>query len=193
MAEQGSRATRYIDQNRVRKVRLTTVPDDPASGDLLAQQPYKQVPVTSGPGLRHLPVKHPSEVLFGREFQAPNHDHAPARLEKLVGLIDLEGTHGVKCMVVNLAVGNRTKDDGVLGDDVVERQYSGTVINDVREPAHGLAASSSRHSWRSSFMSAVPSSAAVQNASRVVCAAAAESDVGCSDAGMAEPFSDELC
>ena len=110
--------------------------DDSASGHLLAQQPYEQVPVTLGPGLRHLPVQHPSEVLFGRQFQAPNDDHAPTRFEELISFINLEGTHGVECMMVDLPVGKRTKDDGVLNKDVVERQDAGAVVNDLGEPAH---------------------------------------------------------
>jgi hypothetical protein len=112
------------------------VPDDPPAGYVLAQEPYEQVPVTPGPGLWHLAVKHPSEVLFGRQFQAPNDDHAPTRFEELISFINLEGTHGVECMMVDLPVGKRTKDDGVLNKDVVERQDAGAVVNDLGEPAH---------------------------------------------------------
>jgi hypothetical protein len=49
------------------------------------------VSVTRGPGLRQLPIAHPSEILFSRELQEPDDDHAPAGLKEFVGLIDLEG------------------------------------------------------------------------------------------------------
>ena len=78
---------------------------------MVTRQPYEHVPVTACPGLRHLPVKHSSEVVFGGQFQPTNDDHAPTRLEELVGLIDLEGTYGAECMVLDLAVVNGAESD----------------------------------------------------------------------------------
>ena len=59
------------------------------------------------PRLRHLPVEHSSKVVFGRQFQPTNDDHAPTRLKELVGLIDLERTNRAERMVVDLAVRER--------------------------------------------------------------------------------------
>ena len=60
-----------------------TLADHPPSGYVVTPQPYEHVPVPASPGLRHLPVKHSSEVVFGRQLQPTNEDHAPTRLEEL--------------------------------------------------------------------------------------------------------------
>jgi hypothetical protein len=115
-----------------------TGPEDSPSGHMLARQSYEHGSVTSGPRLRQSPVPHASEVVFGRQLQPPNCDHAPTRLEELVGLVDLKGAVRAECIAGDFAVGNRTEDDAVLAKDVVHGKDAGTSIADVRDPAHGL-------------------------------------------------------
>jgi nucleotide-binding universal stress UspA family protein len=115
-----------------------TVADHPPSGHMLARQPYEHVSVTSGPRLGKPPEPHLSEVVYGGQLQAPNDDHTPTRLEELIGLVDLESTNGAECMVEDLAVGNRTKDDGVVDKDVVHGQDPRAGISGVGDSAHGL-------------------------------------------------------
>ena len=114
-----------------------TVPDYPTSGYLCAGQPYEHVSATRGPGLRELPVPHVIEVVPGRQFQSPDCDHTPARLEEIISVVDLEGAHGVECMVEDLAVGNRAEDDAVVGKDIIHGQNAGAVISGIGDPAHG--------------------------------------------------------
>ena len=149
-----------------------------------------RLPPAQGSG--SFPYRMLSEVVFSRQLQPPNCDHAPTGLEELIGLVDLEGTVGVECIAEDFAVGNRAEDDAVGAKDVVHGQDAGAGVSGIRDPAHGLAASSSMHSARSSTMGPDPSSAAAQKASLVVCGGVGVSEVGCSDPGMAE-LSDELC
>ena len=76
-----------------------TVADHPSPGYLRAVEPYEHVSVARGPGLRQLSVPHVIEVVPGRQFEAPDCDHTPAGLEELISVANLEGTHGVECMV----------------------------------------------------------------------------------------------
>jgi len=78
------------------------------------------------------------EVVPGRQFQATDCDHTPARFEELISVVNLEGTHGVECMVEDLAVGNCAEDDASVGKDVIHGQNASTVINRVGDPAHRL-------------------------------------------------------
>ena len=115
-----------------------TVADHPSPGYLRAGKPYEHVSVTRGPGLRQLPESHVIEVVPGRQFQAPDCDHTPAGLEELISVVNLEGTHGVECMVEDLAVGNRAEDDAAVRKDVIHGQNAGAVISGIGDPAHGL-------------------------------------------------------
>ena len=117
-----------------------TVADHPPPGHLLARQSYEHVSVTTRPRLGMPPLTHMSEVVYGRQLQAPNDHDAPTRLEELVGLVDLESTDGAERMVGDLAVRNRAEDDKVVDKDVVHGQDARACISGIGDSANGLGA-----------------------------------------------------
>ena len=82
-------------------------------------------------------MPHVLEVVSGCQLQEPGCDHTPARLEELIGVVNLEGAHGVECMMENCAVWKRPEDDAVVGARS-SRANASAVMSGIGESAHGL-------------------------------------------------------
>ena len=122
--------------------RPRTSADHPPSGHMLARQSYGSTsglpPLPKAQAASHVPQL--SEIVLGRRLQPPNCDHAPTRLEGLIGLVDLEGTGGVQCIAEDFAVGNRPEDDEL---DAGGRSWTG-----MREQRGRQTRSGPRTEWR---------------------------------------------
>jgi len=94
----------------------TGVADHPSPRHVLAAESYEHASVTASPGGGHPAILHTREVLFGCQFEPPKHHNASTRFEELVGFVDLESAVGVKCVAVDLAVGNRTEGDALVDE-----------------------------------------------------------------------------